>query len=37
VPAIQVDALWHQRQDNVSAHAWLRAQVAALANKAFPA
>lgn len=37
VPPIQVDALWHQRQDNVSAHAWLRAQVAALANKAFPA
>jgi DNA-binding transcriptional LysR family regulator len=37
VPAIQVDALWHQRQDNVSAHAWQRAQVAALANKAFPA
>jgi DNA-binding transcriptional LysR family regulator len=37
VPAIQVDALWHQRQDNVSAHAWLRAQVAALASKAFPA
>jgi DNA-binding transcriptional LysR family regulator len=37
VAAIQVDALWHQRQDKVSAHAWLRAQVAALANKAFPA
>lgn len=34
-PTIQVDALWHQRQDGSSAHAWLRAQVAALARKAF--
>lgn len=34
-PAIQVDALWHQRQDGSSAHAWLRAQVAALAAQAF--
>ena len=32
---IQVDALWHQRQDSSSAHAWLRAQVVALAKKAF--
>lgn len=32
---IQVDALWHQRQDNSSAHAWLRAQVVALAAQAF--
>jgi len=34
-PSIQVDALWHQRQDGSSAHAWLRAQVAALAAQAF--
>jgi DNA-binding transcriptional LysR family regulator len=32
---IQVDALWHQRQDSSSAHAWLRAQVVALAKEAF--
>jgi DNA-binding transcriptional LysR family regulator len=37
VPAIQVDALWHQRQDGSSAHTWLRAKVMALADKAFPA
>lgn len=34
-PTIQVDALWHQRQDGDGAHAWLRAQVAALAAQAF--
>ncbi len=34
-PTIQVDALWHQRQDGVSAHAWLRAQVESLASTAF--
>jgi DNA-binding transcriptional LysR family regulator len=34
---IQVDALWHLRQDGSSAHAWLRAQVAALAAKEFGA
>lgn len=34
-PTIQVDALWHQRQDNSKAHAWLRAQVASLAQQAF--
>lgn len=32
---IQVDALWHQRQDSSSAHAWLRARVAVLAERAF--
>lgn len=32
---IQVDALWHQRQDSSSAHAWLRARVAVLAEVAF--
>lgn len=32
---IQVDALWHQRQDSSRAHAWLRAQVEALAEQAF--
>jgi DNA-binding transcriptional LysR family regulator len=32
---IQVDALWHQRQDSSSAYAWLRAQVVALAKEAF--
>ncbi len=37
VPVVHVDALWHQRQDNSNAHAWLRAKVQALANKAFPA
>ena len=37
VPPVQVSALWHQRQDGVQAHAWLRAKVTALANKAFPA
>ncbi|MFZ2307788.1 MAG: LysR family transcriptional regulator [Rhodoferax sp.] len=36
-PAIQIDALWHQRQNSSSAHAWLRAQVAALAQQAFVA
>lgn len=34
-PTIQVDALWHQRQDASSAHAWLRAQVESLAATAF--
>jgi DNA-binding transcriptional LysR family regulator len=37
VPRIQVDALWHHRQDASSAQAWLRAKVLALADKAFPA
>ncbi len=37
VAPIQVDALWHQRLDNDSAHAWLRTQVATLAAQAFPA
>jgi DNA-binding transcriptional LysR family regulator len=37
VPVVQVDALWHQRQDGSSAHAWLRSKVQALADKAFPA
>jgi len=37
VPTVQVDALWHQRQDGSSAHAWLRSKVWALADKAFPA
>lgn len=36
-PAIQVDALWHQRENGSSAHAWLRAQVADLAQQAFVA
>lgn len=30
---IQVDALWHLRQDGDSGHAWLRSQVAKLANR----
>lgn len=34
-PVIRIDALWHQRQDGSSAHAWLRAQVAGLAAQAF--
>jgi DNA-binding transcriptional LysR family regulator len=37
VPTVQVDALWHHRQDSHTAHAWLRAKVMALADKAFPA
>jgi len=37
VPPIQVDAIWHHRQDGSSAHAWLRAKVLALADRAFPA
>ena len=37
VPVVHVDALWHQRQDGSSAHAWLRSKVRALADKAFPA
>jgi DNA-binding transcriptional LysR family regulator len=37
VPVVHVDALWHQRQDSSSAHAWLRSKVQALADKAFPA
>ena len=37
VPTVQVDALWHHRHDASSAHAWLRAKVLALADKAFPA
>jgi len=36
VAPIQVDALWHQRQDGSSSHAWLRAQIIALARTAFP-
>nr|WP_315489462.1 LysR family transcriptional regulator [uncultured Rhodoferax sp.] len=35
VPPIQVDALWHLRKDGDRAHAWLRAQIARLAEKAF--
>jgi DNA-binding transcriptional LysR family regulator len=34
-PAIEVDALWHQRHNHSSAHAWLRSQVIALAAQAF--
>jgi DNA-binding transcriptional LysR family regulator len=37
VPTIQVDAVWHHRQDTSAAHAWLRSKVVALADKAFPA
>jgi DNA-binding transcriptional LysR family regulator len=37
VPAIEVDALWHQRQDNASAHIWLRQTVQAVASEVFPA
>jgi DNA-binding transcriptional LysR family regulator len=33
---IHVDALWHQRHDSASGHAWLRAQVARLAREAYP-
>jgi DNA-binding transcriptional LysR family regulator len=37
VPAIEVDALWHQRLNHSSAHTWLRSQVAVLAAQAFAA
>ena len=37
VPPIQVDALWHQRSTSGSGHTWLRAQVAGLAARTFPA
>lgn len=37
VPPIHVDALWHLREDNASAHTWLRNKVNALDSKAFPA
>jgi DNA-binding transcriptional LysR family regulator len=35
LPAIQVDALWHQRQEGSSAHAWLRQQVVAQSHATF--
>ncbi len=34
-PRVQVDALWHQRQDGSSAHRWLREQIIVLAHAAF--
>jgi DNA-binding transcriptional LysR family regulator len=34
-PVIEVDALWHQRHNHSSAHAWLRSQVISLATQAF--
>lgn len=34
-PRVQVDALWHQRQDGSSAHRWLREQIIELAHVAF--
>lgn len=36
-PGVQVDALWHRRQDGASAHRWLREQIVALAAQAFRA
>jgi len=35
VPTVHVDALWHHRVHRVSAHEWLRAKIAAVANSAF--
>lgn len=35
VPTVHVDALWHHRVHRVSAHEWLRATIAAVANSAF--
>lgn len=35
VPAVHVDALWHRRMEQRSAHAWLRQIVSASAAKAF--
>ena len=37
VPAVHVDALWHRRMRQRSAHAWLRDTVAGAAAKAFAA
>jgi DNA-binding transcriptional LysR family regulator len=37
MPAIYVDAIWHQRQTTSAAHSWLRQQVAELAAQTFPA
>jgi DNA-binding transcriptional LysR family regulator len=37
VPAVHVDAVWHRRAEQRSAHAWLRLAVAASAAKAFAA
>ena len=34
-PTIQVDALWHQRQNSSAAHTWLRMKVISLAAQAF--
>lgn len=34
-PEVHVDALWHHRLHRVSAHEWLRATIATLANSAF--
>lgn len=34
-PRVQVDALWHQRQDGSSAHRWLREQIIVIAQAAF--
>jgi DNA-binding transcriptional LysR family regulator len=36
VPPIQVDTLWHHRQDASSAQAWLRNQILALADPTLP-
>jgi DNA-binding transcriptional LysR family regulator len=35
MPTVHVDALWHHRVHRVSAHEWLRATIAAVANSAF--
>jgi DNA-binding transcriptional LysR family regulator len=35
VPTVQIDALWHHRVHRVSAHEWLRAQVATIASSTF--
>lgn len=35
VPTVQIDALWHHRVHRVSAHEWLRAQVATIAGSTF--
>lgn len=35
VPTVQVDTLWHHRNQRVSAHEWLRATISAVAKTAF--
>jgi DNA-binding transcriptional LysR family regulator len=35
VPKVQIDALWHNRMNKISAHEWLRATIASIGKTAF--